>query len=237
MKRPFDSIRELVFENLEQFKENSRFVFEQADKLIVWIVGFAIGGLSLIVSNYTELDKNFSYNLIRIILTLLTISIISGILFRIAFFFSAIYERHIESYIHAAYSNKEFMEIAPNDLSEETNINEVIRRIRVDFGEDTTNVLEHYDKADNNEKLILLESLKAHYKKIGEWAKKDFEFAVEYSKDTLKKAYGYSDKKINEIFNDNSSSKLKFWNFMYQWSFLISCLCFITVIIILCIFY
>jgi len=237
MKRPFETVKEVFFDSLEKTRENNKFIFEHSDKFMVWIVGFSIGGLSLIVINLSKFDKTFSYILLKSILVLLAISIISGIVYRIAFYTYQIYFRQIEFYLEGAFSNKEFMEIEPDDLTEEKDFKEVIRRLKEDFGENVSDMLDIYEQADTERKLFLLNDLKSHYKKTGEWAKKDFELAIDYAKDTFQKAFGFSKKKVDKIFNDNSSAKLKVAGWITTLSFFLSCLSFVAVIIILCVAY
>ncbi len=129
---------------------------------MVWIVGFSVGGLSLIVSNISQFDKTFCYTLTKSILILLTISIISGIVYRIAFYAYQSYYRQIEFFLDGAFSNKEFMEIDPDDLEEEIDMKEVIRRMKEDFGEDVSYMSEIYDQADLEVKSFLLNDLKKH---------------------------------------------------------------------------
>ena len=144
------------------------------------------------------------------------------------------YYRQIEYYIDSAFSSKEFMEIEPEDLTLETDIKVVVRRLKEDFGEDLSYIFDLYEKADPIEKEHLLTDLVTYYKKTGEWAKKDYDLAVEFAKDTIQKAYGFSKLKVDKIFNDNSSAKLKIAGYVTRFSFLISCLTFVAVIIILC---
>lgn len=240
MKRPFDTVREAIFELMQNHKQHSKELIEQIDKLLLWVVGFSIGGLSLIVSNLATFSKGFNYGILKSILILLSISIISGIVFRIACYFIQIYNNQINVYIESVYSDKEFMEIEPEDLTSETNINEVLRRLQVDFGEDASKILSAYSSVDLSNATnynYLLNDLKEHYKKIGEWAKRDYEIAIEFAKDTMQKAYGYSAKQIDRIIDDNTSAKWQIGVKVAYFSFLVSCITFISVIVILCVTY
>lgn len=237
MKRPFDTIKELFFENLDKLKENQRYNFSNSDKYMVWVVGFSIGGLSIIVTHLTEFNLSFSHCIIKVILILLATSIISGTLYRWAFYLWQVQYQSIEFYLQGAFSDKEIMETDPDDLTDETDIKEVVRRINTDFGEDVSHVLEIYNQVNDDVKLFLLNDLKNHYKKMGEWAKKDFEFAMNYVKGIYKSAFGLSQKSIDKMFSSNSAKKLKFFGWTVAITFLLSCLSFITVIIILCVAY
>lgn len=237
MKRPFDTVQEIFFENLEKLRENQRYNFSNADKYMVWVVGFAIGGLSIIVTNLTQFNQSFSHFTIKTILVLLATSIISGILYRWAFYLWQIQYQSIEFYLQGAFTDKEIMEIDPDDLTNETDIKEVVRRIKTDFGEDFSHILSIYNQANDAGKEYLLNDMKNHYKKTGEWAKKDFEFAMNYVRGIYKSAFGLSQKKIDKLFNADTAENLKFYGRTVAITFFLSCLSFISVVIILCIKY
>jgi hypothetical protein len=235
MKGPFETVTETFFENLDRLKENQRYNFSNSEKFMIWIVGFSIGGLFIIVSNLTQFNQSFSHDILKTILILLSISIISGIVYRWAFYLFQIQYQNIEFYLQGAFSNKEIMDTNPDDLSSETDIKEVVRRLKIDFGEDASFVLEDYSKVNDAGKLFLLNDLKAHYKKVGKSVKEEFEFAMNYAKDTFKRAFGLSDKRIEKLFNSNTAKKLKAYGWTIAIAFFISCLSFITVLVILCI--
>lgn len=237
MKRPFDIVRETFFENLDKLKENQRYNFSNSDKYMVWVVGFSIGGLSIIVTSLTKFNNSFSHHIIKTVLVLLSTSIISGIIYRWAFYLWQIQYQSIEFYLQGAFSDKEIMDINADDLTDELDIKEVVRRIKSDFGEDVSHVLTIYNEVNEGGKLYLLNDLKNHHKKIGEWAKKDFELAINYVKDVYKNAFGLSQKKIDTLFSSDTATRLKVLGWTVAIAFSLSCLSFITVIIILCIEY
>ena len=237
MKRPFETVKETFFENLDKLQENQRFNFSNSDKYMVWVVGFSIGGLSIIVTSLTQFNQSFSHYIVKTILILLAISIISGILYRWAFYLWQIQYQNVEFYLQGAFSDKEIMETNPDDLTKETDIKEVVRRIKTDFGEDVSHVLPIYEQVDNAGKAYLLNDLKNHYKRSGEWAKKDFEFAMDYVKDVYKTAFGLSQKRIDHLFKSDAAKNLKLFGWTSAIMFLLSCLSFIAVVIILCIVY
>jgi hypothetical protein len=86
MKRPYEFVIENFFENLDKVKENQRYNFNSSERFMIWIVGFSIGGLSIIVTNITQFSQSFNHSIIQVILVLLSISIISGILYRWFFY-------------------------------------------------------------------------------------------------------------------------------------------------------
>lgn len=235
MKRPFEVVTETILENLDKLKENQRYNFNNSEKFMLWIVGFSIGGLSIIVTNLTQFNQSFNHSIIKTILLLLSTSIISGIIYRWSFYLLQIQYQYTEFYLQSAFSNKEMMAIEPADLTNETDIKEVLRRLKADFGEDASFILEDYLKTTDEVKLILLNDLKAHYKRVENSVKSEYDYALNYSKKTIKEAFGLSDKRIDKIFNSNTAKKLKIYVWSTAITFFISSLSFILVIIILCI--
>ena len=237
MKRPYEAIKEMFFENLTQLRENQKYNFSNSEKFMIWLVGFSIGGLSLIVTHLTEFNELYSRNIIKTVLVLLTISIVSGIVYRWAFYLFQIQYQGIEFYLKGAFSNQEIMDIDADDLEEEQDIKEVVRRMKVDFGEDVSHVIEIFNQVDSNAKLFLLQDLKSYHKRTAAWAKADYDLAIGYVKDTYKNAFGISDKKIEKMFSSTSRYLLKFWGSVVTIAFFISCLSFIAVIVLLTILY
>ena len=237
MKRPFISVTEIFFENLDKLRENQRYNFERSEKFMLWIVGFSIGGVSIIVTNLTQFGQTFNHDFVKVILILFSTSIISGIIYRWAFFIFQVQYQSIEFYLQGAFSNKEMMDIDPEDMTNETDIKEVLRRLKDDFDEDAYFILEDYNKLPQEGKDFLLNDIKNHYKKVGESVKKEYEFSMNYVKSTFKQAFGLSEKKLNKLFNRNASKKLKLFGWLTAITFIINCLAFTSVIIIMCIKY
>ena len=198
MKRPYETVKEIFFENLTQLRENQKYNFSNSEKYMVWIVGFSVGGLSIIVTHLTEFNDLYSRNIIKTTLILLAVSIISGIIYRWAFYLFQIKYQGVEFYLKGAFSNHEIMDIEAEDLSDEQDINEVIRRIKLDFGEDVSHVVEIYKQVDDKMKSFLLNDLKSHHKKTALWAKAEYDLAIQYVKYTFKNAFGISDTRIEK---------------------------------------
>lgn len=237
MKRPFEFVMDNFFENLDKVKENQRYNFNNSERFMIWIVGFSIGGLSIIVTNLAQFTNSFDYSTIKTILILLSTSIISGILYRWFFYIYQIHYQSIEFYLQGAFSNQQIMEVNPDDISNENDVKEVIRRLKIDYDDDVSNVLDEYSKLNPEGKLIVLNDLKSRYQFIAQGIKREYEFAMNYAKDTYKEAFGLSDKTFERMFQPNSSKRFKLFERLTSISFLISCLSFIAVVTILCIKY
>ena len=237
MKRPSEMIRDFFFENLEKSLENQRYNFSNSEKFMLWITGFSIGGLSIIVTNLTQFNQIFEYCVVKTILILLSISILFGIIFRWFFYKYQSQYQGIEFYLRGAFSNQDVMEIDPDDLSDENDIKEIVRRFKIDFDEDLSAFIQVYNNLGETGRSEMKNDLKDYYKRLGEWAKKDYEAGISYVKETYKNAFGISEKKVDKLFEKNSSKPLKISGFITSLALIISCLAFFLVIIILCIAY
>lgn len=157
MERPFQTVTRAFSENLDKLKENQRYNFDKAEKFMLWIVGFSIGGVSLIVTNLTQFNQTFNHNTVKAVLILLSIFIIAGIVYRWAFYLLQIHYQGIELYLQGAFSNEKIMEMEmePEDITNETDIKEVVRRLKVDFDEDMSYVLDGYTNSTQEKKEFL----------------------------------------------------------------------------------
>lgn len=237
MKGPYEVITESVFKSLDQLKENQRYNFSNSEKFLLWIVGFSIGGISIIVTSLAQFSDSYSHIIIKIILTLLSISVICGIIYRWHIHLYFIQYQKVEFYLQGAFSNEKMMDIEADDISDEKDIKEVIRRLKNDFGEDASYVLEIYNNISEEKKAILLEDFKNHYTNISKNVKQQYKLTKDYVKETMTKAFGISEKKFDRLINQDTGKQLNKFGRIATIAFLISCFSFIIVLCCLCIFY
>lgn len=237
MKKPSEIIQELIIENLDKLQENQRHNFSNIDKFMIWVVGFSIGGISIIATNITQFNQLFSHLIIKITLILLVISVISGLVYRWFFYLFQAQYQNGEMYLKEAFSNKEIMELEEDAIDDEQDILEIIRRLRTDFGEEVSHMQEVYSNSNDNIKGLIVIDLKNHYRRLAKWAKADYELGIKHIKETFKEAFGYSEKKIEKFFNNSTGRNIQFYGRIVNVAFYTSCLSFISVLIILCIKY
>jgi len=233
MKRPFEEIKEIYSENLERVRENQLRNFENSEKFMLWIVGFAIGGLSLIVSNLAALSDRYDSSVIKIVLIALTVSIVSGIIYRWAFYSFQIQYQQVEYFLKGAFSNRKSMSTSYNDLSAETDYAFMVFKMNNDFGIDLNHLLEPYENANAELKAFLIKDIKTQYYSMSKLAVEDYDFAMNYVDGIFKKAFGLSDKKLEKLKNKNYAKLLKIYGRITTFGFVISCLSFMFVIILL----
>lgn len=235
MERPFDTIIRNANNTLEKTKENFIFNFNQNDKILVWVVGFSITALTLIISKITDLNKTYDNRILKTALLLLIITVISGIIYRLsALFFLTKYQKLI-FFLEGAFSEEKTMPTETSEINNIYDIHEINKKIKLDFDFDYSHIIDLYNKETLKEsKDYYLEYLKNEYLRIGEWAKNDHRNGIEYLKRIFKEAYGISDKTIEKKFKKvNTSTYLK----VFKWISIISistCLiCFLSVLILL----
>lgn len=238
MKRPFESITETFSNSLERVRENQIINFSNSEKFMVWIVGFSISGVSIIFTNLTSINEIYCYYIIKLVLCCLCLSIISGLVYRWAFYKVQYYYQNIEFYLQGAFSNTEaMMETDPEDLSEVNDIHEIIRRLKSDYDLDYNYVLESFDNLDESNKEILRNNLKKNYKITGDAVKKEYELSMDYVQNVYANAFGITKEKVQKSLDKNASKYFKIYEKISTIAFIFSCSSFLFVIILLAILY
>lgn len=238
MKRPFESITETFSNSLERVRENQIINFSNSEKFLVWVVGFSIGGISIIFTNLTSINQLYCYFVIKLVLCCLCLSIVSGLFYRLSFYKVQFYYQQIEFYLQGAFSNTEnMMETNPKDLSDVEDIHEIIRKLKSDYDLDYNYVLEIFDNYDQTNKEIIRQNLKKNYKITGEAVKQEYEFSMNYVQDVYAKAFGISKKEVEKNLNNSACKYFKIYGRISSIAFTLSCFSFLFVIILLAILY
>lgn len=235
MERPFDSRLRQTYETLEKSKENFIFNFNQNDKILVWIVGFCVTAISLIISNVGKITVNYSAYLLKTILILLGLSITSGIIYRFSALLFLTRYQNAMFYLKGAFSQEHIMAENTRYLKNCNNIHEIYQYIKMDFGHDYSYVIKLYKQSQTEEsKNYYTGYLMSEYERLAKWSKKEYEHVNNYIKIVFKNAFGFTDKKINKIFNENSNSiYLKLWTIICKISISICLISFISAILII----
>lgn len=108
MKKPFELIREIEFGNLDRNNQNSNDSISSIENFILWIVGFAITMIALIISNIEKLKLIINFIDIQTILVLLVSSLFFGIFNRYSIFRLRIINHTINNVIRLSLSNFDF---------------------------------------------------------------------------------------------------------------------------------
>lgn len=239
MERPFDTRLRQTYDSLEKSKENFIFNFNQNDKVLVWIVGFCVTAISLIISNVAKISDSYSACILKAVLILLAISIISGITYRFsALLFLKRYQNAM-FFLKGAFSQEGIMPDSARELKKPNDIHEIYQNIKMDFGYDYADVINLYNQSQTNEvKKYYVEYLKSEYLRLAEWSANEYKYANNYIKNVFKNVFGFTEKKINKIFSENNNSfYLKLWTRICQISISICLISFVSVILILVVYY
>ena len=235
MERPFDTILRNAYGTLEKIEKNFIFNFNQNDKILVWIVGFAITALTLIVSKIVDLSKTYESGTLKTALLLSIITVISGIIYRLsALIFLTKYQGKM-FFLKGAFSKEKSMPTEVSDLNEINNIHEINQKIKSDFDFDYSDIIDLYNNAESKEsKEYYIKYLKSEYSRIGQWAKNEYEYGIKYLKSVFKNAFGMSDKSVERRFKArNDITYLKTFGWLCTISITTCLICFMSVLIIL----
>lgn len=60
-KNPYEVLKEIAKESYYRDRKSLDFFFSHSDKLITWLIGFAVGGITLTVANFkTFINKSIN---------------------------------------------------------------------------------------------------------------------------------------------------------------------------------
>lgn len=239
MERPFNTRLRQTYEALEKSQENFIFNFNQTDKILVWVIGFSVTAISLIISNIGKISDNYSTCILKATLMLLVLSITCGIIYRFSALLFLTRYQNIIFYLKGAFSQENTMAENTRKLNNPNDIHEIYQNIKMDFGHDYSDIINLYNQSQTEEsKNYYIGYLKSEYERLAEWSTKEYEYANNYIKDVFKNAFGFTDKKINKIFSENNNSfYLKLWTRICQISISICLISFVIVILILAFYY
>jgi hypothetical protein len=234
MQRPLDFILQTVKKSVDSAAENEKSNFETLEKLYSWVIGFSLAAFAFIVSKISDLQSIYGHGTLKAILILLCVSILVGIIHRFAFVIWRTYLQILNRNFQMMFADQEdIVEIDAQDVSQQNDIKEVIRLFHENFGQDLSYLLPIYETADEGKKILLLNDVKKHYQHVHEWAKRDYQNAIELVKDYYKEAYGASDKEADKILNADVKGRTKVAKTIFIIALYLSFISFLTSITIL----
>jgi hypothetical protein len=187
--RPFVQLRELFrITNLEN-RELLKYTFEKSDSISLWVIGLAVGGITIVASKIGDVNSAISTDDLRVILLLLAISVTCGIFYRSLFLYFFSLHNHALRGIDISLSGQRMMSIDSNLTGNESFI-DLIEELKNGFGEDLSFLIPIYEDSTYNRKEELYTSVANHYKAKIEFARKDTQNFFEFIADTYSKFYG-----------------------------------------------
>lgn len=201
MERPSNQIKDLFRKINIENRDTLKYIFEKSDNITLWIIGIAIGAISLFANNIGEIQNSIPPEKLKPILLLLTVSITSGIIYRASYLYFFVLANNTLQGMEIAFTNQKIMDTETNLSGDET-FTQLLNKVKEGIGDDLSLLLEAYDKVDDSAKEELYKSVVDHYHKSVEFAKNDMEYGLEYVADTYSKFTGKDkDKLLKNIKN------------------------------------
>lgn len=237
MKNPFELIREIELNNLEQKIKNFELNIQNIEKFILWIVGFSVGGIALIISNIDKLKNNFDDCTLKKALVFFIISVLFGILNRYAIHKLQVYSQITDIFLRVSLSNYDFPELVPEELNKNDDFYKIIDRFKIDFNLDYSRYIKEFENLTNpDQKLKTIKELRERHKEISKFAQETFLEGQENVRRIYKEAYGFSDKRSENIYyypQFKVAKKFNLWKYFVDLTFIFCCLTFLIGILIL----
>lgn len=236
MKNPSELIREIEFNNLDNSQKNFRTNISNIENFILWIAGFTVTAIGLIISNLENLKLAIAFKNLQSVLVFFVCALFFAIFCRYSVFRLLILSQSIENYIKISLSNFDFPEIDPDELPDDITFEELIDRFKFDYDLDYSRYFEQYKQLDELEKEKSVIELKERYFEIGEFLSKTYNEGLENVRNIYKVAYGLSESKSRRIFymeQSEISKKFNNWQYFVDLFFIFSCFFFLLAILIL----
>ncbi|MBP1631272.1 MAG: hypothetical protein H6Q15_2165 [Bacteroidetes bacterium] len=226
-------IKKTLSENRQYFYK----ITDQADKIIVWLVGFSVTSIALTISHSEELNL-FLKNLSNYVLIFGSLTVILGVLYRIFVFIAQSLELRIllefETYVEG-YNSPPIIHVG-RDINDSNTYDEIVDFIKTDFEIE----IERIDITVLNTAEItkIRQAALNYYNSLNYWNNKQFEKEKEGVKSVLMSQLGNSKRKVEKVFNDTTPNKYVrkvCWISLFtsQTLFVLSCLSFTTGMIII----
>ena len=194
MKTPFDSILEDTYEELEESKKDTLFIISYMDKIIVWLVGFSVVGITFIISNSRLINQTFSLSQNIVIICLLTLIVIFGIVFRVLNVYIILRFNRAFKELKSNTRNKKLMNIR-RDIDKINDISQLIQFLSIDFGQDYSWKIQ---KPNITEEAELIKYLKEEHKRLKKFALNSSNEGIDYVKDLNVRILGIPEDELNK---------------------------------------
>jgi len=227
----------LIKKTLSENRQYSYKITDQADKIIVWLVGFSVTSIALTISNSDKLNF-FLDSLSNYVMIFGSLTVILGILYRIFVFVAQSLELRIllefEVYVEG-YNNPPIIHVG-REITDDNIYDEIVDFIKEDFEIE----IDRIDITLLNAKKIegIRQAALNYYNSINYWNNKLFEKEKEGVKSVLMTQLGNSKRKVEKVFNDTTPDKFirkAYWTSLFasQTLFILSCLSFTTGMILI----
>lgn len=227
MKTPFDSILEDTYEELEESKKDTLFIISYMDKIIVWLVGFSVVGITFIISNSRLINQTFSLSQNIVIICLLTLIVIFGIVFRVLNVYIILRFNRAFKELKSNTRNKKLMNIR-RDIDKINDISQLIQFLSIDFGQDYSWKIQ---KPNITEEAELIKYLKEEHKRLKKFALNSSNEGIDYVKDLNVRILGIPEDELNKKRSTKIYYMMQLNDYIAK-ALLLSFICVIIIIVI-----
>jgi len=214
------NLQKIISRNRDYFYKLS----DQADRIIVWLVGFSIASIALTLSNQVILVE-ISKTLPLIIVVFASLTIIFGILYRTFMYLAQVIEIQMlitfEGYVRG-YINPPEISLSRELKGNET-INDLNNFLKEDFNVEISEINEENLNSDQVSEIRI--NLINYYHSLAVINDKFLKSQITDIKNVLKSILGYSEKKADHIFYP-VKTKIN-WHKFYWFSMNISVILFL----------
>jgi len=215
----------------ERGKELGEKIFQYQDSLITWLIGFAVGGIFLLISNDDKLPLSIKTVEIHI-LVLLSSTIIFGILFRVIQLILMNRSIAIDTFFLGVFGD---VDIPPFEADKEfldtLTYDKLVEYIKSDFPDCE---LENKPNLTDFQKNKELPNLKKYYIDLCDFSKKQFDLALDHIADNFQIAFKMDKTKtLLKFKNHKLGFNIVVWNRIVWILFLLSVASFVFTILLL----
>ncbi|MCX6250607.1 MAG: hypothetical protein NTX61_07640 [Bacteroidetes bacterium] len=189
-----------VFQIVSRNRDNNNKIAEQSDRIIVWLVGFSIAIIALLLSK-GDLLIPLTKNSIEIFILIYLVTIVFGILYRIASFLAQLMENRLfmnfESYLYGLLHGPKLD--SPRQIEDKDSYYDIIGYFKEDFQMEFKDLpLDNLTpQLEYTFKLITAD----FYNKLSGAFKKALNEEIEKVAQILKYQFGFSEKKLDQLRN------------------------------------
>lgn len=228
MKNPFEHYSEIALQENKEGTELVKYIFEKEDKATFWIVGFSIGGISIIANNMFSFADRFPNPNINLVLIFLIISVVSGIIQRNLSLHFLIVLSQIQQFYKIAFSGDSTIDVVSR-LNGNENFEQLIEKIKIGTGRDYSDFL----KVNKEERPTLTKHLLEQYNMDLDFANKDVERFNQYFAEIDNIALGVKkEKTLESIKNPKIGKNYKLVKYSYIMFYYIHLITFVLALII-----
>ncbi|HUM50811.1 MAG TPA: hypothetical protein PK431_03310 [Chitinophagales bacterium] len=239
--RIWNSVKKMSLISFKTNIDTTKSILDYNDKFIVWIVGFAITSITLIIANNTKLLNVTSSKSIKIVIIFLTISFFSGIICRLLSFILLRCLSDIMVYLEIALSTEyDFPDMDKDDIERVNNSTDYIYIIDQYIeagGKIPENLISSYKNSTDSVKNDFLTKAKIAYSELIAYNKEHYDNAMNFVFDTYRKAYNISIDEFNTLMNNSNSITNKYYKLidrkLIPFTFFLSCVTFLISLIII----